>query len=308
MSQPAARTSYRSDTLASARDSALGILLKEHANVDSMKNNNEADFPGLFGQALRLVYGAYAWTTFIPCVSAAILAALAVPGLHRRRRFVSASARAWLFIAGIRTRLTGLDKIPRDHCIVVANHASYLDGLILQAFLPPRFTFVIKGEMQKVPLAHFLLRRIGSRFVERFVTTASSRDARNLLKAAAAGESLALFPEGTFHPEPGLHRFRLGAFAAAIKGNLAVVPVVIRGSRHILPARRILPRHGDLRIDVLDAIQPGKPGCCNSRALAAASRETILAVLDEPDLAALRHAGHVDGAGVAGAGRDPASS
>jgi 1-acyl-sn-glycerol-3-phosphate acyltransferase len=276
---------------------------------DSGNGDSAAHYPfrGLGPRAIEVAYGTYAWATFILCVVAAILSALVVPGLHRRRRWVSASARAWLFIAGIKTRLTGIDRIPQGHCIVVANHASYLDGLILQAFLPPRFTFVIKGEMQKVPLAHFLLRRIGSRFVERFVTTASSRDARNLLKAAAAGESLALFPEGTFHPEPGLQRFRLGAFAAAIKGNLAVVPIVIRGSRHILPARRILPRHGDLRIDVLEPIHPGKQEGCESRALAAKSRQRILAVLDEPDLVAARHAGHTDSAGISVASRDPAS-
>lgn len=258
-----------------------------------MKNSDTGDSRGVFARLIVFAYGICALGTFIVCVSAAILSALVVPGLHRRRRWVSASARAWLFVAGIRTRLAGFDRIPEGHCIVVANHASYLDGLILQAFLPPRFTFVIKGEMQKVPLAHFLLRRIGSRFVERFVTTASSRDARNLLKAAAAGESLALFPEGTFHPEPGLHRFRLGAFAAALKGNLAIVPVVIRGSRHILPARRILPRHGKLEVDVLEPIHPGERVCCTSRSLAAESRDRIIAVLDEPDLAAVRHAHHI---------------
>jgi len=272
-----------------------------------MRYSDKGDSRGASVRMIDIAYGAYAWVTFIVCVSAAILSALVVPGLHRRRRWVSASARAWLFIAGIRTRMSGFDRIPHGHCIVIANHASYLDGLILQAFLPPRFTFVIKGEMQKVPLAHFLLRRIGSRFVERFVTTASSRDARNLLRAAAAGESLALFPEGTFHPEPGLHRFRLGAFAAAIKGNLAIVPVVIRGSRHILPARRILPRHGQLRIDVLEPFRPGERQCCNSRSLAAEARQRILALLDEPDLAAVRHAKHTDSVELARAGRDRAN-
>ena len=231
------------------------------------------------------VYGVYAWASLVVCVSAAIFCALVTPGLERRRRLVSAAARGWLFIAGMRARVSGRSNIPDGHCIVVANHASYLDGLILQAFLPPRFSFVIKGEMQKVPLAHFLLRRIGSRFVDRFVASASSRDARNLLKAAAAGESMAVFPEGTFHPETGLHGFRPGAFAAAIKADLPIVPVVIRGSRHILPARRVLPRHGTLRIDILSPLRPGDPEFRKSRVLAQAARQRILTLLDEPDLA-----------------------
>jgi 1-acyl-sn-glycerol-3-phosphate acyltransferase len=263
-----------------------------------MKNRNaqkrRPPEPGgtFLSRVAERVYGIYAWAAFSVCVCGAILSALLVPGLERRRRWVSRAGRAWLISAGIDTRLTGIDRIPAGHCIAVGNHSSYLDGLILQAFLPPRFTFVIKGEMQKVPLAHFFLRRIGSRFVERFAAAGSSRDARNLLRAAAAGESLALFPEGTFHPDPGLTRFRAGAFAAAIKGGLPVVPVVIRGSRHILPAGRVLPRHGDLRIDVLDAILPEDPGFRDSRVLAEAARQRILFVLDEPDLAAARPARH----------------
>jgi 1-acyl-sn-glycerol-3-phosphate acyltransferase len=241
---------------------------------------------GFIDRVAERAYGIYAWTAFFVCVSGAILSALLIPGLERRRRWVSSAARAWLLSAGIRTRVTGIDRIPEGHCVVVANHCSYLDGLILQAFLPPRFTFVIKGEMQKVPLAHVFLRRIGSRFVERFAVSASSRDARNLLRAAAAGESLALFPEGTFHPDPGLNRFRAGAFAAAIRGRLPVVPVVIQGSRPILPAGRILPRHGDLQITILDPVGPGDPAFRDSRTLADTARRRILTVLDEPDLAA----------------------
>lgn len=244
---------------------------------------------GTAGRIGELAYGIYAWLAFVPCIIAAIMFALVVPGRERRRRWIAGAARTWLSIAGIRTALEGIGNLPEGHCIVVANHASYLDGLILQAFLPPRFTFVIKGEMQKVPLAHFLLRRIGSRFVERFVASASTRDARRLLKAAADGESMAVFPEGTFHPDPGLHRFRAGAFAAAIRGALPVVPVVIRGSRRILPARRVLPRHGNLRIDVLDPIHPADPAFGSSRVLSEAARLRMLEVLAEPDVAALRH-------------------
>jgi 1-acyl-sn-glycerol-3-phosphate acyltransferase len=265
-------------------------------NGSAQKMRQRAASGGFAGRVGERVYGVYAWAAFSICVSGAILSALLVPGLERRRRWVSRAARGWLVSAGIHTRLLGVDRIPPGHCIVVANHSSYLDGLILQAFLPPRFTFVIKGELQKVPLAHVFLRRIGSRFVERFVASGSSRDARNLLRAAAAGESLALFPEGTFHPDPGLNRFRAGAFAAAIKGGLPVVPVVIRGSRHILSASRILPRHGNLRIDVLDAVLPEDPAFRDSRVLAEAARQRILAVLNEPDLAAVRHARHASDA------------
>jgi 1-acyl-sn-glycerol-3-phosphate acyltransferase len=233
-----------------------------------------------------VAYGLYAWLLFLVCVMFAVLFALLVPGLTTRRRWVSTAARWPFHLAGIRTTVTGVDHLPAGHCIVVANHASYADGVILQAFLPPRFGYVIKGEMQNVPIVHFVLRRLGSRFVERFATSGSARDARTLLKAAADGESLAFFPEGTFLQHPGLDRFRPGAFAAAIKGELPVVPVVIRGSRKLLPAKTILPRHAHLSVDILEPIPASDPAFAASVELAELARQRILAVLDEPDLLA----------------------
>ena len=236
--------------------------------------------PGLFG----LLYGIYAWLVFIVCALFALLFTLLVPGLERRRRWVSASARLPFALAGIDVNLCGSEKLPPSECVVVANHASYIDGVLLQAFLPSRFSYVIKGEMQKVPVLGFLLRRIGSKFVERFDTSASARDARHLLKSAQAGESLAFFPEGTFIAEPGLGRFRPGAFAAAINADVPLVPLVITGSRHILPAETVLPRHGHLRIDILNPLDHSEPAYAKSRTLAALARERMLEVLDEPDL------------------------
>ena len=230
------------------------------------------------------LFGVYAWIVLILCVLAAIVCTLIVPGITRRRRCVSFCARWSLRLTGVSTHISGLEKIPSGDCVIVANHASYLDGLILQGHLPPRFSYVIKGEMQHFPVVGTLLRRIGSRFVERFEASGSARDARHLLRAASAGESLVLFPEGTFINEPGLGRFRSGAFAAAIKANLPVVPVVISGSRYILPAQKTLPRHGHLRIDILNPIDPTDVEHATSKTLAEAARQRILNVLDEPNL------------------------
>ncbi len=247
---------------------------------DSMKTRHRQRWP----LPLAILYAAYAWLAFVACVLVAIGGALLLPGLERRRRWVTASARAALWLCAIPARIDGMERLPQGHCIVVANHASYLDGVILQAFLPPRFSYVIKGEMQNVPFVHLLLRRIGAKFVERFVASGSARDARALLKAAAAGESLAFFPEGTFVSEPGLGRFRPGAFAAAINGELPIVPLAIIGARKVLPGGTLLPKPGRLTICILDAIPPSHAAFASSSVLAETARQRILRVLGEPDL------------------------
>ena len=230
-------------------------------------------------------YALYTWLIFVPCVSVAILCACLVPGLERRRRWVTACGRGFFALAGIRCTVTGTNRLPTSQCVVVANHASYLDGVILQSYLPPRFSYVIKGEVRKVPVLHFCLRRIGAHFVERHSATGSSRDARVLVRAAGSGESLAFFPEGTFVAEPGLGRFRPGAFVAAKKSSAPVVPVVIRGSRQILPAGTLLPAHGHLQIDILQPVASGGDDV-TTQALATEARRRMLPILGEPDLLA----------------------
>lgn len=229
------------------------------------------------------LYTAWAYGVFLIFLTGAFFSALLLPGLERRRRWVSRFDRGFFRAAGIDVTVRGRDNLPDGTSIVVANHASYLDGVILQAYLPPRYSYVIKSEMRDVPLGGLMLRRIGSRFVERFVTTAGARDTRVLLRAARDGESLGFFPEGTFRAEPGLGKFRSGAFLTAIKAELPVVPVAILGSRRMLPARSWLVRRGSLTVDIRPAIPPDYAGM-HARDLAAEARRRLLEVLDEPDL------------------------
>ncbi len=235
-------------------------------------------------RGFHVLWGIYAWLALAAAVLVALLATILVPGMHRRQRIAAALARAVFVVTGTRVTVTGVDNLPPDHCIVVANHASYVDGILLKAYLPGRFNFVIKGEMRDIPVAHFLLRRSGSKFVERNQLSGSARDARQIVKAAQDGESLTFFPEGTFRKERGVGRFRGGAFVAAVRGELPVIPVAIGGTRYLLPAGRFLPRPNRLQVDILPAIAPGDPDFSNSGALAEAARQKILMVLDEPDL------------------------
>lgn len=230
------------------------------------------------------LFGVYAMTIFGLCAITGLLVAILLPGSDRRARWLAAISKGIFVLTGVPVEVHGAEHIPAVDCVVVANHASYVDGFLLKGYLPARFSFVIKGEMRNIPLVHFVLRRAGSRFVERGGTAASSRDARQIVKAAKSGQSLAIFPEGTFQEEPGLLRLRAGAFVAAVRGGMPIVPVVISGTRHILPANRNLPRYGPIRIDILPPIHPEHPSYTSHRELSELVRQRLLAVLEEPDL------------------------
>ena len=232
----------------------------------------------------RILYGLYGWLVFGLCCVFGLIVAIVVPGAERRQRLITWTSRMVFVLGGVPARVAGLERLPAANAIVVANHASYADGVLLKGYLPHVFSFVIKGEMRNVPVAHFLLRRTGSRFVERHERSGSSRDARQIVKAAQGGQSLAFFPEGTFRREPGVGRFHPGAFVAAIRGGMPVVPVAIRGTRELMPEGRSWPWPVQPSFEVLDPIMPDDPAFADHRLLAEAARQRILAVLDEPDL------------------------
>jgi len=234
----------------------------------------------------RLAYGVYAWVLFALLALTAVCTAL-LPGVARRRGAARATSRALLKLAGLRLSVKSLERIPSGQCVIVANHASYLDGVVFTAVLPPRFGFVIKREMARVPLAGILLRRLGSLFVERSNRQRGANDARRVLRTAINGKSLVFFPEGTFSPQPGLLKFHAGAFAIAARAGCPVVPAVVRGTREVLPLHAFLPRRSQIEVEFLTPLTSTATSADGAAAeLRDRARAAILAQLQEPDLAA----------------------
>ncbi len=230
-------------------------------------------------------YGLWCWAVFALVALLAVLVGVPAPGLGLRRRIARGLARAYLSLTGVGFTVLGLERLPAGPCVVVANHTSYIDGLVMQAALPPRFAFVIKNELQRVPFASLLLRRLGSEFVERFDSQRGAADARRVVRTASSGQSLAVFPEGTFTEQVGLGRFRAGAFVAAARAGLPVVPAAIKGARTVLAPLAALPRRGSIGVEFLEPIAVPPSGARHAaNQLRAAAREALLAHLGEPDL------------------------
>ncbi|MDQ1345228.1 MAG: 1-acyl-sn-glycerol-3-phosphate acyltransferase, partial [Pseudomonadota bacterium] len=139
-------------------------------------------------------------------------------------------------------------------------------------------------EAASLPLAGFLLKRIGSEFVDRHSEGGRRRDALRVLRVAESGRALVFFPEGTFDALPGLKRFHVGAFAAAVRGEMPVVPVVILGARRAMPGGAMLVRPGRIRVEILAPIAvPASVHAADE--MRAEARRRMVARLDEPDLA-----------------------
>jgi 1-acyl-sn-glycerol-3-phosphate acyltransferase len=233
---------------------------------------------------LRSIHSLYAGLVFLSLALLGLSVMLLLPWLLARRAIARFTGRLALTLSLMPVSARLPDRLP-EPCIVVANHESYLDGIVLCALLPTRFGFVIKREMSRVPIAGLLLARLGAQFVERGTRGGSTRDALRVLREAQRGASLVFFPEGTFRAEPGLMHFHVGAFAAAERARAPVLPLVIRGTRHCLPPESALVRPGRIRVEALALLEPGG-GTHDAAVLRAAAHAAIATALADPAAAA----------------------
>jgi 1-acyl-sn-glycerol-3-phosphate acyltransferase len=182
--------------------------------------------------------------------------------------------------------VTGRERLPEaGPVIVVANHASYVDGLLLYALLPQRFVVAAKEGFARSFWTRRLFGAAGARFVERFDPQRGVEDARALAALAASGEALAFFPEGTFTRSPGLAPFRMGAFVIAAETGAPVVPVAFRGTRSVLRADSWIVRRRPVDVVFGAPLAPGGTDWAAAVRLRDAARAEILRHCGEPDLA-----------------------
>ena len=231
------------------------------------------------------LYAAYAWSLFWILAPFVWLAVVCAPVSSWRWLVMRGAARLLARLTRTTLRVEGLEHLVTSHpCVIVCNHSSYLDGMLLVATLPMPFSFVAKQEFTRRLRNRLFLQRIDAVFVERFDTRRGVADVEQLVKAAVAGRSLSFFPEATFTRMPGLLPFRMGAFVTAVEAGLPVLPVVIRGTRSMLRGESSFPRRGSLSVTVCPPIKPQGSDWQAAIRLRDAARGEIQRYCGEPDL------------------------
>lgn len=240
-------------------------------------------------QALALGYAAYCWLLLGLIAPPVWLLVALCPSVGWARKLVSLAAKAILKLSATPVDVSGIDNLATVNstsspCVFVANHASYVDGLVLLAYLTQPYSFVGKVELRKNLFSRIFLERLDTKFVERFDRQKGVSDARLIAKEAAAGKSLLFFPEGTFTRKPGLREFHLGAFMAACDAQAVVIPVSLRGTRSKLRETSGFPRRGSLAMQVGQPLQPEGRDWNAAIKLRDRAREHIANTCGEPDL------------------------
>jgi acyl carrier protein len=231
----------------------------------------------------EFAYAAWWWTAVSIGFPFGVLAILLLPRLSWRWWAVRTISKSILAAVGARPRVSGADRL-REPAILMFNHASYADALVLAAVLPGEPAYLAKKEFAGQFFVGMLLHRLGALFVERFDLAEGLADITAAIQAAGRGRSLVIFPEGTFTRRAALSGFFLGGFKIAAEAGLSVIPGTLRGTRSMLRSDQWFPRHAPISVEVGPAIQPTGTTFADVLRLRDAVRKEILARCGEPDL------------------------
>jgi 1-acyl-sn-glycerol-3-phosphate acyltransferase len=159
-----------------------------------------------------------------------LAARLVAPWLDasRRQRLAGWLSERLLTTIGVRLELQG--EAPEDGpVLLVANHVSWIDVEVLNAARPARF--VAKSETRRWPVCGGIAAGFDTFFLERGSLRDAARVKAHVAAALAAGQSVAVFPEGTTTDGRTVGRFYAALFEAAIEAGVPVQPVAIRYPR-----------------------------------------------------------------------------
>lgn len=167
-------------------------------------------------------------------------------------------ARAVLVAAGVRIRIKGAERlkesidVPR---IFATNHVSWFDVFVL-ASIVPRFAFVAKSELLKIPIFGPGALAVGTVPIDRNNRKSAFASYEEAATRIAGGRSVIVFPEGTRGTAYPIRPFKKGPFVLAIASRASVVPTVLYGTLPIFPrdSYRLHRGGGLVEVEFLDPI------------------------------------------------------
>jgi 1-acyl-sn-glycerol-3-phosphate acyltransferase len=192
-------------------------------------------------------------------------------------------SRMLLAVSGVKMCIHGLEKIdPQGAYVFVANHRSLMDTPVVLAHIPLQFRFLAKKGLFLIPILGTHLRRAGHLPVVKDDPRASLRsmsDAARIIRER--GVSVLLFPEGGRSRNDQLQDFKEGAAYIAIKAGVPAVPIVMTGTREVLPMGSMQIMSGIVELRIGDPIPTSNLSLKDRTTLTHTLREKVVELLSD---------------------------
>jgi fatty-acyl-CoA synthase len=207
--------------------------------------------------ALEKIYGVYFLVLFLLWIVPTWAIVRGYKDHVAAGRFTSAALKILFALAGIRVKVVGKEYMNTPGAKVYAsNHVSYFDVLPLMMGLGVPYRFVAKGEVNGMIFIGTFLNKMGHLSFNRHDASSRLRQVHEMEEYLQRGDSVFVFPEGTFTSDEGVRPFQLGAFRGAVATGAPVIPVSLAGTRRFLRDRTFLPRPTRVTITLSPPIYP----------------------------------------------------
>ena len=164
-------------------------------------------------------------------------------------------ARLMCAVALIRVKIEGHERYnQKQSYIFVANHQSAYDIFPIYGYIGNRFVWIMKKELQSIPLVGKACSAVGHIFIDRSSAIKSKHSIEDAERKLTNGMSVVIFPEGSRTRTGEMGRFKRGAFSIAADLHLPVVPITINGAYNVLPAGSVLIKPGTIELIFHDPI------------------------------------------------------
>ena len=155
-----------------------------------------------------------------------------------------------------RLKIIGSENIPKTGSfVIVANHSSLLDGFVLVSSVKPKVTFMSAAHLFKIPFVGNILRGVGAIPVQG--KGSEIKLIKEAIKVLQAGGVLGIFPEGRIVNEKDDFSAKAGAAYLAIKADVPIIPMAIKGADKALPVGAKFPKLNKIEVKI------GKPISCS---------------------------------------------
>src|SRR5271170_2879846 len=248
---------YLAGTLSAAKPPAW-VQIARLGTGSLVKNTVSAVGKGI-RTALEKIYGVYFLIVFILWIIPACAMVRLYKDHRAAGRYTSAALKLLFALTGIPVKVVGKEYMNTPGAKIYASyHASYFDVMPLMMGLGVPYRFVAKGEVNDMIFIGTFLNQMGHLSFDRHDSGSRLRQVDEIEEFLKQGDSVFVFPEGTFTSEDGVRPFQLGAFRSAVVTGAPVIPVSLAGTRNFLRDRTILPRPTQVTITLSPPIYPHK--------------------------------------------------
>ncbi|MBK8259106.1 MAG: 1-acyl-sn-glycerol-3-phosphate acyltransferase [Polyangiaceae bacterium] len=185
--------------------------------------------------------------------------------------------------AKINLEIKGQEHLPENEaCVVMVNHQSFYDIPVVLLAVRGKMTFVAKKELFQVPVFGRAMQTAGIVKVDRKDHEKAVSSLQSAIAQLKRGRHIYIAPEGTRSPTGALQPFKSGGFRMALDAGVRILPVTVDGTRHVLPAKKLIVQTGHrVTVTISPPIDPKEYGLDKRKELMEAVRRAIAAPLGQ---------------------------